>query len=260
MRVFSRSPRATPAPLLLFSAAAFGAAFFAVRFPDVPGASAGSYVSSVLIALPALAALVAHRGFRRAAAAALAVSAFAYAIESVGVATGFPYGPFSYGDALGPKLLGLVPYLLPVTYVPLVIGAAAAAWGPGRLAPRVLIAALLLVLTDGVLDPGATALGFWTWTEGGPYYGVPLVNSAGWLLSGTVSAALLLSIGRAHTPPPPGALDSAVLSLAFWTGVAVFSGLAFPALLGLVLFALSLVRRSHLRAAQKSQRAQEGPI
>jgi putative membrane protein len=251
VRVFSRLFRATPAPLLLFSAVAFGAAFFAVRFPGVPGASAGSYISSLLIALPALAALVAHLGPRRAAAAALVVSAFAYAIESVGVATGFPYGPFSYGDALGPKLFGLVPYLLPVTYVPLVIGAAAAAWGPGRLASRIIIAALLLVLTDGVLDPGATALGFWTWIEGGPYYGVPLVNSAGWLLSGTVSAALLLSIGRADTPPPPGALDSAVLSLAFWTGVAVFSELAFPALLGLVLFALSLARRSHLKAASK---------
>jgi putative membrane protein len=251
VRVFSRLLRATPTPLLLFSAVAFTAAFFAVRFPDVPGASAGSYVSSVLLSLPAIVALWTHLGPRRAAAAALAVSAFAYAIESVGVATGFPYGPFSYGEALGPRLFGLVPYLLPVTYVPLVIGATAAAWGPHRLAPRVAIAALLLVLTDGVLDPGATALGFWTWTEGGPYYGVPLVNYAGWLLSGAISSALLLSIGRARTPPPPGALDSAILSLAFWTGAAVFSGLAFPAALGLVLFALSLARRMQLRAASK---------
>jgi putative membrane protein len=251
VRVFSRLLRATPAPLLLFSAVSFAAAFFAVRFPEVPGASAGSYVSSVLLSLPAFVALWAHLGPRRAAAAALAVSAFAYAIESVGVTTGFPYGPFSYGEALGPKLFGLVPLLLPITYVPLVIGAAAAAWGPHRLAPRVVIAALLLVLTDGVLDPGATALGFWTWTEGGAYYGVPLVNYAGWLLSGAVSSALLLSIGRAHTPPPPGALDSAILSLAFWTGAAVFSGLAFPAALGLALFVLFLARRAQLRAALK---------
>ena len=251
MRVFSRLLRATPVPLLIFSAVSLAAAFFAVRFPDVPGASAGSYVSSVLLALPALVALWAHLGTRRAAAAALAVSAFAYAIESVGVATGFPYGPFSYGEALGPKLFGLVPLLLPITYVPLVIGAAAAAWGPRRLAPRVAIAALLLVLTDGVLDPGATALGFWTWTEGGPYYGVPLVNYAGWLLSGAVSSALLLAIGRAQTPPPPGALDSAILSLAFWTGATLFSGLAFPAALGLTLFVLSLARRAQLKAAPK---------
>src|ERR687894_720763 len=126
-RVFSRFFRATPTPLLVFSAVAFGASLFAVRFPNVPGASAGSYVSSALISAPAFVALIAHLGARRATLSVLAVSAFAYAIESVGAATGFPYGPFYYGDALGPKLFGLVPYLLPVTYVPLVIGAVAVA-------------------------------------------------------------------------------------------------------------------------------------
>lgn len=252
MRVFSHAFRSTPRPLLLASAAAFFAAFFATRFPDVPGASVGSYVSTALISLPSLVAFLAYLGPRRAALSVLAVSAFAYAIESVGVATGLPYGTFSYDDALGPRFLGLVPYLLPVTYVPLVIGAVAAAWTPGRLAPRIALSAIFLVLIDAVLDPGATALGFWTWPEGGPYYGVPLSNFAGWLLSGAISATLLLSIGRTHdTPPPPGALDSAILALAFWTGAAVFSGLTFPALLGIVLFILSLARRSALKAASK---------
>ena len=251
MRVFSHTFRSTPRPLLLASAAAFPAAFFATRFMDLPGASVGSYVSTVLIALPSLISLFAHLGPRRAALSVFAVSAFAYAVESVGVATGFPYGNFFYGEALGPRFLGLVPYLLPVTYVPLVVGAVAAAWTPGRLAPRIALSAILLVLIDAVLDPGATALGFWIWPEGGPYYGVPLSNFAGWLLSGAVSAALLLTVGRIYNPPPPGALDSAILSLAFWTGTAVFSGLALPALLGLVLFVLSLARRAALRSASK---------
>jgi putative membrane protein len=216
--VLSRLLRATPTPLLLFSVFFCGASYFAVRFPDVPGAGVGSYVSSVLISAPALVALLAHLGARRAALAVIAVSVFAFAIESVGVATGFPYGPFSYGEALGPKLLGLVPYLLPVTYVPLVIGAVSAAWGPARRLPRILLSAVLLTLIDGVLDPGATALGFWAWTEGGSYYGVPLSNFAGWLLS-----------------------------LAFWTGVAVFSGLVFPIFLGLALYAFFLSRRASFR-------------
>ena len=251
MRVFSRAFRHAPRPLLLFSAAAFSAAFLATRFGDVPGAGVGSYVSSVLLALPSLIALFAHLGARRATLAVLAVSVFAYAVESVGVATGFPYGTFFYGEALGPRFLGLVPYLLPVTYVPLVIGAVAAAWNPGRLASRIALSALLLVLIDAVLDPGAAALGFWAWPGGGPYYGVPLSNFAGWLLSGAVSAGLLLSVGRTRTPPPPGALDSAILSLAFWTGAAVFSGLGLPALLGLALFVGYLARRSALETLSK---------
>ncbi|QIN83727.1 carotenoid biosynthesis protein [Rubrobacter tropicus] len=243
--------RPTPRPLLLASALAFFAAFFATRFPDVPGASVGSYVSTALIAFPSFVALFVHLGPRRALLSILTVSAFAYAIESIGVATGFPYGTFFYGDALGPKLFGLVPYLLPVTYVPLVIGAVAAAWSPGRIAPRVLFSALLLVGIDAVLDPGATALGFWIWPEGGPYYGVPLSNFAGWLVSGAVSAALLLSVGRPRTPPPPGSLDSLILATAFWTGTALFSGLIFPVLLGVLLFAFFLHRRSYLRSRRK---------
>lgn len=243
--------RPTPRPLLLASAFAFLAAFFATRFPDVPGASVGSYVSTLLIALPSFVALFAYLGPRRAALSILAISAFAFAIESVGVATSFPYGTFSYDDALGPKLFGLVPYLLPVTYVPLVIGAVAAAWTPGRLAPRVFLSALLLVWIDAVLDPGATALGFWIWPGGGPYYGVPLTNFAGWLLSGAVSVTLLLSIARPQTPFPPGALDSAVLATAFWTGTAFFSGLTLPILLGILLFAFLLYRRTRLRTRLK---------
>lgn len=249
--MFSQVLRASPRPLLLASALAFFAAFFATRFPDVPGASVGSYVSTVLIALPSSAALFAYLGPRRATLSILAVSAFAFAIESVGVATGFPYGTFSYGDALGPKLFGLVPYLLPVTYVPLVIGAVAATWSPGSPAPRVLLSALLLVGIDAVLDPGATALGFWVWPGGGPYYGVPLSNFAGWLLSGAVSAALLLFVARPQAPPPPGALDSATLATAFWTGAALFSGLTLPILPGITLFAFLLYRRSRLRAQLK---------
>ena len=251
--MFSQVLRATPRPLLFASALFFGAAFFASRFPDVPGASAGSYVSTVAIGLPSVVALFAYLGPRRAAFSLLTLSVFAYAIETVGVATGFPYGTFAYGDALGAKALGLVPYLLPVSYVPLVVGAVAAAWRPGPAPAHVALSAVLLVLVDGVLDPGAVALGFWDYPGGGPYYGVPLSNFGGWLLSGAVAAALLVFPGRWRAAPPPGALDSAILALAFWVGVAFWTGLALPAVLGATLLAVFLTRRAHLRSPSKQQ-------
>ena len=226
----------------------FAAAYFATRFPDAPGAEAGSYVSTFLIALPAFIALFGYLGARRAALSLLALAAFAYVVETVGVVTGFPYGPFHYGDALGGRILGLVPYLLPVSYAPLVIGAVAASWR-SELQDRalwILRSALLLTLIDGVLDPGAASLGFWVWPGGGSYYGVPLSNYAGWLLSGALAAALLLAAGRWRAAPPPGLLDSAVVALAFWIGVCVFSGLALPALLGSALFAYLLHHRAQL--------------
>jgi putative membrane protein len=254
--VLTQVLRATPRPLILASAFFFATAYFALRFPDVPGASAGSYVSTFLIALPSFFALFKYLGARRATLSLLALSAFGYAIETVGVVTGLPYGSFYYGDALGQKLLGLVPYLLPLSYAPLVIGAVAASWsnssGPDYRFPLIFRSAVLLALMDGVLDPGAALMGFWVWPEGGAYYGVPLSNYAGWLLSGALAAILLLATGGWATAPPPGLLDGAVLALAFWTGVASFSGLIVPALLGVALLAYLLHRRSRLRSYSKT--------
>jgi putative membrane protein len=225
------------------------AAFFAVRFPDVPGASVGSYVSTFLIALPSAVALFGYLGPRRAILSLLALSAFAYAIESFGVATGFPYGRFFYGDALGPTVAGLVPFLLPVSYVPLVVGAVAAAWGGPR-PLHIAFSALILVWMDTVLDPGATSLGFWVWPGGGAYYGVPVSNFAGWLLSGALATALLLTTGRWAEPPSPTLLDSAAISTAFWTAVAAFSGIMLPALFGAALLIFLLVRRAFPHVAK----------
>jgi putative membrane protein len=247
--VLTQVIRATPRSLILASALCFGTAYFALH---APGASAGSYVATFLIALPSLVALFRYLGASRAALSLLALSAFGYAIEGLGVVTGFPYGTFYYGDALGQKALGLVPYLLPVSYAPLVIGAVAASWNDSLgLNSRFLVifrAAVLLVLMDGVLDPGAALMGLWVWPGGGVYYGVPLSNYAGWLLSGTLAAALLLTAGRWRMVPLSGLVDSAILALAFWVGVTVFSGLIFPALLGMALFMYLLHRRWRLRS------------
>ncbi|MCA1730545.1 MAG: carotenoid biosynthesis protein [Actinobacteria bacterium] len=245
----------TPRLLLITSALFFCAAYFTVRFPDTPGAGIGSFVSTLLIALPSFIALWFYLGPKAAALSLLSLSAFGYAIETTGVVTGFPYGPFYYGDSLGPQVAGLVPYLLPLSWAPLVLGAVAAT-APKSKAPRrhaqwALSAAVLLTLVDGVLDPGATFLGFWIWPEGGPYYGVPATNFLGWLLSSTLAATILLALGRRKwdsVPPPPGLLDSALIALAFWTGVALFSGLLFPAVLGVALFVHLLGRRTRLAA------------
>jgi len=202
-------------------------------------------------------------GPKRATLSLLTLSAFGYAIETTGVLSGFPYGPFYYGDSLGPKLAGLVPYLLPLSWGPLVIGAVAATAAPeGKCASRrpralhIFSAAVLLTLVDGVLDPGAASLGFWVWPEGGIYYGVPVTNYLGWLFSSTLASAILLALGRGilalgrgkwgRVPPPPGLLDSLLVALAFWVGIALFSGLFFPAALGSVLFSLLLHRRARL--------------
>jgi putative membrane protein len=243
-----------PRLLLATSAIFFGAAYFTVRFPDTPGAGVGSFVSTLLIALPSFVALYRYLGSKRAAVVLVSLSAFGFAIETTGVATGFPYGFFYFGDSLGPKVANLVPYLLPLSWVPLVLGATAATAPEGKIGTWrrvlwVLSAAVLLTLVDGVLDPGAVSLGFWVWPEGGPYYGVPVSNYLGWVLSSSLAAAILLTIGHRRwesVPPPPGLLDSALIAVAFWVGVTLFSGFLFPAVLGAALYFYLLRRRARL--------------
>jgi putative membrane protein len=251
-----------PQLLLVASALFFGAAYFTVRFPDVPGAGVGSFVSTLLIALPSFVALWRFLGPKDVILSLLFLSALGFAVETTGVATGFPYGPFYYGDALGPKVANLVPYLLPLSWVPLVLGAVAATAPRRKTVSRrreffwVLSAAVLLALVDGVLDPGAASLGFWVWPEGGFYYGVPVTNYLGWLFSSALAAALLITLGRRRwgsVPPPPGLLDSALIAVAFWVGVAAISGLLFPAVLGATLYLLLLGRRSRLAATSRAR-------
>ena len=249
-RVFTQLRRTTPRPLILACALSLVAAFFAVRYPDIQGASIGSYASTLLIALPSVVALFRYLGLRRAVLSLLALSILAYAIEAFGVATGFPYGTFYYGEALGPRLAGIVPYILPLSYAPLVVGAVAASWGSRLRLLHVLYATLLLVWMDAVLDPGAASLGFWVWPQGGVYYGVPPSNYVGWLLSGALATTLLLAAGRWSETPRPTLLDSATVATSFWTGVAVLSGMVAPALLGATLFAYLLGRRSHLHVVK----------
>jgi putative membrane protein len=132
---------------------------------------------------------------RRAALAVSALVAYSYGIEYLGVHTGVPYGEFYYGVDLGPTLAG-VPLGLPVFFIPLVMNAyllvALLLGERARSRPLRLVSVIAAVLAmDLVLDPGAVALGFWVYPDGGLYYGVPLSNYAGWVLSATVAVVAL---------------------------------------------------------------------
>ncbi|MGI9122411.1 MAG: hypothetical protein ACR2FR_05945, partial [Rubrobacter sp.] len=66
--------RTTPRPLILACALSLVAAYFAVRYPDIKGASVGSYLSTLLIALPSTVALFRYLGPRSATLSLLALS------------------------------------------------------------------------------------------------------------------------------------------------------------------------------------------
>jgi putative membrane protein len=130
---------------------------------------------------------------RRAGVGLFAVTAYSYAVEYVGVHYGVPYGEFSYQLELGP-MVGGVPIGLPIFFLPLVVNSylLVLLLLPRTSRLRRTLAALAVVLVvDFVLDPAAVGLGFWAYDGGGFYYGVPLSNFAGWVLSGLLAVSLV---------------------------------------------------------------------
>jgi bisanhydrobacterioruberin hydratase len=185
----------------------------------------------VLFSVPLLIGLWrAHRA--RGLIAFAAIGVFGIAIETVGLITKFPYGEFVYGGLLGPLLPGGAPLLLPFAYVPLVIGAVSLVnTKPGL---RIVLATLLLVAIDLVLDPGAVAFGLWSFAGPAILHGVPLSNFLGWLISGSIAVL----ITRALIDPTPALALSLLLHLSFWTGVVAGSDFLIPTLIGVVLMIL----------------------
>lgn len=216
--------------------------------PTTPFDSLISAAVIVLLALPAYGALARYVGVARGLALIAALSVLSMTVEAVGVLTGVPYGRFAYSPGIGTAVIGPVPWTVGFAYVPLLLGACAMArrYASGRpLWQQAFLGALLLVAADLVLDPGAALLGFWVWSDPGPYYGIPLSNFVGWFLTGTAYSALTLFAVRGRMPV--AVATSFVLILAFWTGVCLGAGMLVPAAIGFALLALGA---SCLRVAQ----------
>lgn len=182
---------------------------------------------------------------RRATLGLGALVVYAFGIELFGVSTGWPYGEFEYAIELGPMIFGVVPVGLPVFFLPLVLnsyllcllllGGAA-----DRRAVRLAAVIATVLLVDFVLDPGAVAVGFWRYLDGGIYYGVPLSNYLGWVLSATVSVVLLdISFDRAaltkRLETCAFMLDDLVSFVVLWGAINAYFGNWIPVGVALVL-------------------------
>ena len=205
-------------------------------------------LGTIVMRLP-LVAGIAPLVDRRAAIGIAALVAYAYGIELLGVATGWPYGQFEYLVDLGPMLFGRVPLGLPVFFLPLVLNSYLLCLlllgGAARNRFVRLVAVIVTVLlVDVVLDPAAVAIGFWSYS-GGIFYGVPLSNYLGWVLSATVSVIVFdLSFDRARLTHRLEScafmLDDLVSFVVLWGSVNAVFGNWIPLLVALV-FAAGLV-------------------
>lgn len=132
--------------------------------------------------------------------------------ENLSVETGFPFGNYHYTDALGPKLFH-VPLLIGPTYfgvgylswvlATILVGDVFRGAALFRAFATPLVAAFIMVLWDLSLDPGASTVGkWWIWHDGGGFFGVPLSNYLGWLLTVYVFMQLFALYLRSRGPEP----------------------------------------------------------
>ncbi len=167
-------------------------------------------------------------------------------IEGMGVLTGFPYGHFFYSDLLGIKILGLVPFAVPFAFIPLVLGTVSIViqylQKPWKI---ILLSTFLLVIIDFIIDPILVYLGIWIWITPGFYYGVPLSNFIGWVLTGlVVSTVLVISLKMEIEDFPKIPITVAIslfFTLTFWSGFALWTMLLIPFMLSIILLGFLLI-------------------
>lgn len=125
---------------------------------------------------------------------------FGWLIEVIGTITQFPFGDYTYTNALGPALLG-VPIVIPMAWsmmsYPILLAAQRLSSTGFGVA---LIGGWLMFSWDLFLDPQMIAEGYWIWNDTTwalpGIDGVPLQNFLGWLLSAFILMWLLDRLPR----------------------------------------------------------------
>jgi putative membrane protein len=225
---------------VLVHGALLAAAFFTARVPFGGELAIVSTLCTILLCIPTAYGCARWLGSVRGSALLIVLGCLACGIEYTALTTGFPYGVFSYGEKAGTLLLGQVPWSTPFSWVTIVLGCYAfvsrfaATWWR-----QILGTVGLMLCVDAVLDPIAVSLGLWSYAAPGVYYDVPLSNFVGWVLSSALGAGVVYvfsSYTRAkHLSLPTSLSTGLYYSLILWLGLAFFSYLFVPTMVGLIL-------------------------
>ena len=178
------------------------------------GATRG--IVALMVATSAVEACAA-RGRARGLGLVGSAGALGFAAELAGVATGRPFGHYTYSGQLGPRVGGV-----PVAAAGAWAMMARPAWVVAglavgrRRAARVALAAGALTAWDVFLDPRMAREGYWSWPGGGRYEGIPASNFAGWLVTSAGVFAVWALLDGDDDPRLDG--DGA-LALYLWTWV-----------------------------------------
>jgi len=199
-----------------------------------------------LIALPALVWVLLREevGSRKAGVMLLWGSGVGLAAELAGTTTGWPFGVYRYTEFLAPQILGHVPLYVPLSWFAMSV---AAAWLAATVTRhpvlRVVFAASAMVGWDLALDPAMVAgWPVWVWSDpDGIYYGMPLLNLAGWWVTSAIIVGGFLLMGDVDTRVERRSRHLWLLSAVLPLGLIAVRGMWPAAVLGSAGVALPVV-------------------
>ena len=120
------------------------------------------------------------------------IGLLAYLVEMLGVHSGWPFGDYVYGSALGPQAFE-VPLLIGLLWLLLLLGSVRfiKRWTKNRWIIAI-GAGLIMTGLDFLIEPVAIKLDFWNWFGNE----IPWNNYAGWFGTATLLALLAQSDSR----------------------------------------------------------------
>ncbi len=193
--------------------------------------------------------------------AIILVAILSYAIEALGVHTGFPFGAYHYSNVLAPLLPGGVPLAVIFAWILILFSVQGVIYGvTPRITSwlgRIVLRAVLATLLDLLLEPVAFHLEhYWNWLPPGifNYYGVPISNFIAWfvissILIFVINSLVLMFIGFANFTSFIGRLPTRMAALLYTANVFMFGlidlthgyylGVLFAVIAGLLLLIIA---------------------
>ncbi|PWB83800.1 MAG: carotenoid biosynthesis protein, partial [Methylocystaceae bacterium] len=125
----------------------------------------------------------------------LICSTITFAVENIGVTTGLPFGRYHFTVGASLPRIGVIPLVVGglwfgMGYCSWVVAGALLDHADARLNEKgnlltlPLVSAFVMAQWDFVMDaPSATISKAWAWHDGGAFFGVPISNFLGWLLT-----------------------------------------------------------------------------
>lgn len=223
----------------------FGCLFLGFKAAQTPASPFGTVFAILFLMsvfLTSVIPLIRNFGKRRVSLLCLTLALYALVFETVALKTGIPYGVFQYTGLIGTILPGGASWTIPLGWIPLVLSAAQLSQRFPSPLSRLLVGIGIACVFDLCIDPVATAMGYWHWhTSYYLYYGVPLQNFLGWLISGALGLILIqVFFSKEKSNVFPSEIHrGTLLLLAFHVGatiafeqwIATFFGLVGSALL-----------------------------